>query len=60
MQIKKQSFVCIIFSSLLETLIDFPKQLIAAVNGPAVGIGVTTLGVMDVVYASDSVSNSVS
>ncbi|CAG8500500.1 9993_t:CDS:2 [Paraglomus occultum] len=45
----KESIVCV--QSLLNTLINFPKLLIAAVNGPAIGIGMTTLALCDVVYA---------
>jgi len=33
--------------------IDCKKPLIALLNGPAVGIGVTILGLCDIVYASD-------
>jgi peroxisomal 3,2-trans-enoyl-CoA isomerase len=41
---------------MLETFIgkyiDFPKILIAFINGPAVGISVSTLGLFDGVYSS--------
>ncbi|KAL8583176.1 hypothetical protein ACOMHN_046560 [Nucella lapillus] len=33
--------------------IDFPKPLISLINGPAVGISVTVLGLFDAVYCTD-------
>ena len=40
----------------VNSLIDFPKPLVAAVNGPAVGIMVTTLSLCDLIYCCESVS----
>lgn len=42
------------FSGLLEQLIEFPKPLIAAVNGIGVGIGATVLGHVDLAFMSSS------
>ena len=46
------------FSSFVKAFIDFPKLLVAVVNGPAVGIMVTILAVCDVVYAVDDATFS--
>ncbi|XP_042239873.1 LOW QUALITY PROTEIN: enoyl-CoA delta isomerase 2-like [Homarus americanus] len=41
----------------VNAFIDFPKPLIAVVNGPAIGVSVTVMGMFDAVYASDKVSS---
>ena len=41
---------------MIATLIDFPKPLIAAVQGPALGFGCTHLTTVDIVYASSKAS----
>lgn len=40
---------------LVELLISFPKVLVAAVNGNALGFGTALLGLCDVVYAINKV-----
>jgi len=42
------------FPGLLSTLVDLDIPLIAAVNGPGVGLGFTILGFCDLVYIAES------
>lgn len=39
----------------VAAFIDFPKPLIGVINGPAIGVSVTVLGLFDLVYATDKV-----
>ena len=42
------------FGAFVRAFIDFPKVLVALINGPAVGIMVTVLGLVDLAYAVDT------
>lgn len=38
----------------VDAFIEFPKPLVAMVNGPAIGIGASHLGLCDLVYCHES------
>lgn len=42
----------------INCLISFPKPIVVAVNGPAVGLGMAILPLCDIIYASDKASFS--
>lgn len=42
-----------VFEQLVNAFINYPKILVAVLNGPAVGIGATMLGLCDIVYFSE-------
>jgi len=39
-------------------MIAFPKPIVAAVNGPAIGLGMALLPLCDIIYASDKATFS--
>ncbi|XP_045127436.1 enoyl-CoA delta isomerase 2-like isoform X1 [Portunus trituberculatus] len=50
-EISKESGV--LLNRFVSAFIDFPKPLIGVINGPAIGVSVTVLGLFDAVYATD-------
>lgn len=43
----------VLLNRFVSAFIDFPKPLIGVINGPAIGVSVTVLGLFDAVYATD-------
>ena len=48
----------VFFRRYVSAYIDFPKPLIAAINGPAIGVSVTVLGLFEMVFASTNATFS--
>lgn len=46
----------LMFEEFVNAFINFPKILIAVVNGPCIGIAATTAALCDVIYATENVS----
>eukprot|EP01102_Stenamoeba_stenopodia_P015910 TRINITY_DN5495_c0_g1_i2.p1 TRINITY_DN5495_c0_g1~~TRINITY_DN5495_c0_g1_i2.p1 ORF type:complete len:238 (-),score=72.35 TRINITY_DN5495_c0_g1_i2:49-762(-) len=44
----------VMLEKFVKAFIDFPKPIVAAVNGPALGIAVTSLSLVDFVYAVEA------
>ena len=42
----------------VQAVLSFPKPIVAAVNGAAIGLGVAILPLCDIIYASDKASFS--
>lgn len=42
------------FAGMVDTLIDYTKPVVAAVNGAAIGVGGTLCGLVDIVYMAES------
>jgi|SRR6218665_1357790 len=41
------------YRDFINCLISFPKPIVVAVNGPAIGLGMAILPLCDIIYASD-------
>ena len=40
----------------VNVFVEFPKPLVAAINGPAITVSVTVLAMFDAVYATEKVN----
>ncbi|XP_055914417.1 enoyl-CoA delta isomerase 2-like [Eupeodes corollae] len=44
----------VILKNLIRSFYEFPKILVAVVNGPCIGIGMTTAALCDIIYCTDN------